>query len=74
LVRPIVDGGTSNVSLASRNSLKDDVNFYTYVTPTSEDRVSVRGIGRYHRLSFQPTGNWDTAIGADIVFSPLGER
>jgi hypothetical protein len=74
LVRPIVDGGTSNVSLASRNSLKDDVNFYTYVTPTSEDRVSVRGVGRYHRLSFQPTGNWDTAIGADIEFAPLGER
>jgi hypothetical protein len=74
LVRPIVDGGTANVALASRASLKDAVSYGSYVSPTSEDRVSVRGVGRYHRLSMQPTGTWETIIGADIEFTPLGGR
>lgn len=74
LVRPIVDGGTANVALASRARLGDAVTFGAYQTPSSEDRVSVRGTGRYHRLSFQPTGNWQTAIGADIEMEAQGLR
>lgn len=74
MVRPIIDNGTSNVALASRSRLGDAVNFGSYQTPSSEDRVSVRGVGRYHRLSFQPTGLWTTAIGADIELEPQGSR
>jgi hypothetical protein len=74
MVRPIVDNGTSNVALASRARLGDSVAFGSYQTPSSEDRVSVRGVGRYHRLSFQPTGLWTTAIGADIEIEPQGSR
>jgi hypothetical protein len=74
MVRPIVDNGTSNVALASRSRLGDAVAFGSYQTPSSEDRVSVRGVGRYHRLSFQPTGLWTTAIGADIEIEPQGSR
>jgi hypothetical protein len=74
LVRPIVDGGTANVALTSRARLGDAVTFGAYQTPSSEDRVSVRGTGRYHRLSFQPTGNWETAIGADIEMEAQGLR
>ena len=74
MVRPIVDGGSSNVALASRASLKDAITYGSYVSPTSEDRVSVRGIGRYHRLSFQPTNGWSTAIGADIELEAQGGR
>jgi hypothetical protein len=74
LVRPIVDGGTSNVALATRARLGDAITYGSYQTPTSEDRVSLRGIGRYHRLSFQPTGLWTTAIGADIELEPQGSR
>jgi hypothetical protein len=74
LVRPIIDGGTANVALASRARLRDDVTYGAYQTPSSEDRVSVRGSGRYHRLSFQPTGLWQTAIGADIEIEQQGGR
>jgi hypothetical protein len=74
LVRPIVDGGTSNVALASRARLQDAVTYSAYQSPTSEDRVSVRGGGRYHRLSFQPTGLWETAIGADVEIEAQGLR
>jgi hypothetical protein len=74
LVRPIIDGGSANVALASRARLRDDVVYGAYQSPTSEDRVSVRGSGRYHRLSFQPTGLWETAIGADIEIEAQGLR
>jgi len=50
------------------------VTFGSYATPSSEDRVSLRGMGRYHRLSFQPTGLWETMIGADAEIQPQGTR
>jgi len=34
----------------------------------------LRSVGRYHRLRFQPTGNWTTAIGADIEIQMAGMR
>jgi hypothetical protein len=74
MVRPIIDNGTSNVALASRSRLSDSVTYGAYQTPSSEDRISVRGIGRYHRLSFQPTGLWSTMIGADVELEPQGSR
>jgi hypothetical protein len=74
LVRPIIDNGTSNVALASRAKLSDTVTYSSYQNPSNEDRVSVRGVGRYHRLSFQPTGLWTTAIGADLELEPQGGR
>jgi hypothetical protein len=74
LVRPIIDRGTSNVAISSRAKLSEDVTFGSYATPSSEDRVSLRGMGRYHRLSFQPTGLWETMIGADVEIQPQGTR
>ena len=74
LVRPIVDNGTANVALASRARLRDTPVYGSYQPPSEEDRVSVRGVGRYHRLSFQPTGLWTAAIGADIEIEPQGGR
>jgi hypothetical protein len=74
LVRPIIDNGTANVAISSRAKLSDAVSFGSYNVPSSEDRVSLRGMGRYHRLSFQPTGSWSTMIGADIEMQPQGKR
>jgi hypothetical protein len=74
LVRPIIDRGTSNVAISSRAKLSEDVTFGSYAIPSSEDRVSLRGMGRYHRLSFQPTGLWETMIGADAEIQPQGTR
>lgn len=74
LVRPIIDGGTADVAISSRAKLSDSVTYGSYNEPSSEDRVSLRGMGRYHRLSFQPTGSWQTAIGADIEMQPQGSR
>jgi hypothetical protein len=74
LVKPLIDEGSSSVGVASRNSLADAITFGSQNSPSSENRVGVRTVGRYHRLRFQPTGNWSTAIGADIELQPAGSR
>lgn len=75
LVQPIVDNGSASVAVASRNLLSEQVTFGSSVPADSENRVSLRSMGRYHRLQFTPTGaNWDAAIGADVEIVPMGGR
>jgi hypothetical protein len=75
LVQPIVDNGSASVAISSRNLLSEQVIFGTTNTADSENRVSIRSMGRYHQLEFTPTGaNWQTAIGADVELVPMGGR
>lgn len=75
LVQPIVDNGSASVAISSRNLLSEQVTFGTASAADSENRVSIRSMGRYHQLEFTPTGdNWRTAIGADVELVPMGGR
>lgn len=75
LVQPIVDNGSASVAIASRDLLSSEVLFGTSVAADSENRVSLRSMGRYHQLKFTPTGdNWSNAIGADVELVPMGGR
>jgi len=75
LVQPIVDNGSCNVAVFSRDLLNTQVVFGSTTAADSENRVSLRSMGRFHRLQFNPTGaNWDTAIGADVEIVPMGGR
>jgi hypothetical protein len=75
LARPIVDNGSATVAIASRTLLNQGVNFNTAVAASSENRVSLRSAGRYHRLKVTPTGsNWDNAISVDVDVTPQGVR
>jgi hypothetical protein len=75
LVQPIVDDGSCNVAVFSRDLLTTQVIFGSSTAADSENRVSVRSMGRYHRLQFNPTGaNWDSIIGADVEIVPMGGR
>ena len=75
LVQPIVDNGSASVAISSRNLLSESVTFGTASAADSENRVSIRSMGRYHQLEFTPTGaNWQTAIGADVELVPMGGR
>ena len=74
LARPIIDGGSANVAVASRLSLEDSVLFSSDSVTSSENRASLRSFGRYHRVKVTPTGNWDTAVGVDIELMPQGVR
>jgi hypothetical protein len=74
MVKPIVDNGSANVALVSRRLLNQQVEFGSQTVADSENRVSIRGVGRYHRLQLTPTGLWKTAIGMDIDLNGLGTR
>jgi hypothetical protein len=74
IAKPIVDNGSGNVALFSRRLLNQQVVFGSQVVADSENRVSIRGVGRYHRLQLTPTGSWTSAVGTDIDLNGLGTR
>jgi hypothetical protein len=75
LARPQVDNGSATVSVASRTLLNQGLSFGTAVAADSENRVSLRSNGNYHRFKVTPTGdNWTTAVGMDIDLSGQGVR
>ncbi len=55
MVKPIVDDGSGSVALLSRRLLTESTVFGSQTAADAENRVSVRGIGRYHRLQLTPT-------------------
>jgi hypothetical protein len=74
MAKPIVDNGSGNVALISRRLLNESVVFGSQVVADAENRVSIRGVGRYHRLQLTPTGSWTSVVGTDIDLNGLGTR
>ena len=74
MAKPIVDNGSGNVALVSRRLLSEQVVFGSQTVADAENRVSIRGVGRYHRLQLTPTGLWKTTVGMDIDLNGLGSR
>lgn len=74
LARPLIDNGSADVSVASRQRLDTVLSYSTAVSASSENRISLRSNGRFHRISLTPTGNWTKAVGVDLDFYPTGTR
>ena len=74
MAKPIVDNGSGNVALVSRRLLNEPTAFGAQIVADAENRVSIRGVGRYHRLQLTPTGNWQTTMGLDVDLNGLGTR
>jgi hypothetical protein len=74
MAKPIVDNGSGSVALISRRLLTESTVFGSQTAADAENRVSIRGVGRYHRLQLTPTGSWTNTVGMDIDLSPLGTR
>lgn len=74
LARPLVEDGSATVSVASRFRLDGNLNYSTPVAASTENRVSLRSLGRYHRVSVTPTGNWRNVTGVEVEFIPAGGR
>ena len=74
MAKPIIDNGSGNVALLSRRLLSEPATFGAQSVANAENRVSIRGVGRYHRLQLTPTGSWDTAVGIDVEMNGLGSR
>jgi len=75
LARPQVDNGSATVAIASRSLLSQGVDFGNDTAASTDNRVSLRGSGRYHRLRVKPTGdNWNMAVAVDVDITPMGDR
>lgn len=75
MAKPQVDNGSASIALASRGLLNEVVTFGTSSPANSDNRVSIRGGGNYHRLQITPTGdNWKMAVAVDVDVIPQGVR
>ena len=75
LSKPIVDGGSGSIAVASRDNLAEQVEFSSDTAADAENRVSLRSNGEYHRLRLTPTGaNWKTAVGLEFDVVKQGDR
>jgi hypothetical protein len=75
LAKPKIDNGSSSVAVYSRNLLTATPTFGTPTNADSENRVSLRSSGNYHRVRVYPMGSdWKTAVGVDITIVPTGGR
>jgi hypothetical protein len=74
LARPLIDGGSATVAVASRKRLDGNISYASPVAADSDNRVSLRSRGKFHRLSVVPTGNWTSAVGVDVDLIPTGGR
>ena len=74
MVRPLVDNGQANISVAPRQALDDTIEFGAVSVPY-ENRNNVRSGGRYFRVRVEPVGdNWTTAVAFDMTVTDNGIR
>lgn len=75
LARPQVDKGTGSVAISSRQLLSDTVTYGSLANADSDNRISLRSSGKYHRIKFVPSGTqWKSAVAVDIDVIPQGVR
>jgi hypothetical protein len=75
LARPQVDNGSAGVAAFSRMRLDTEVLFGNVIPATAENRVSLRSVGRYHRLKVVPSGaQWKHLVAVDVDVTPVGAR
>ena len=74
MIRPIVDNGQANISIAPRQALNDTIEYGTISEPY-DDRNNVRAGGRYFRVRLEPVGDgWTNAIAFDMTITVNGIR
>ena len=74
LAQPIIENGSANFQITSRNTLNGLIAFGAPSVTSDENRADLRSGGRYHRLRVQPTGSWTNAVGFDLTVTPQGQR
>ena len=75
LAKPKIDTGSGSVSVASRTLLNQVPSFGDIVAPDSENRVSLRSSGKWHRIRVYPSGaNWKHAVGVEVDVVSQGGR
>lgn len=73
-VRPLVQGGTTQIQIGSRNVQSADTTWSATATTNSNGRATLRKNARYHRFRAIVTGNWDYAMGVEVEGKEVGWR
>jgi hypothetical protein len=72
-VRPLVNGGTLSVEVATQNDGGDSADWASAQSVNSRTKMAnFRKEGRYARTKLTITGGFNTALGADIEFTNAG--
>ena len=72
---PIIENGSAEFQIASRNSLNDNILFSNNSVTSAENRADLRSGGKYHRVRIHPTGvKWTNAVGFDLAVTTQGSR
>jgi hypothetical protein len=74
LSKPIIDGGSGTVAIASRLNLDDGLTFSSATAADAENRVGLRSSGRYHRIRVSPSGLWNFALAVDVDIAQQSTR
>ena len=72
--QPIVENGSAEFQVSSRNTLNDGILFGSNSITSDENRADLRSGGKYHRIRMHPTDNWSNAVGFDLDVTPQGQR
>ena len=72
--QPIVENGSADFQVSSRNTLNESVLFGDDSVTSNENRADLRSGGKYHRVRMKATGDWTNAVGIDLDVAPQGER
>lgn len=65
--RPLIDGGNPTAVVGWRNRQSDPVSFGPPLTQRASGRYTFRKNARYHRFRFRLSGDWQHAIGFQIL-------
>ena len=74
LAQPIVENGSADFKIASRQTLNSNMEFGAMAITSLENRADLRSGGKYHRVRMYLTGNWTNAVGFDLTVAPQGQR
>ena len=75
LAMPIIENGSAEFQIASRNSLNENILFSNNSVTSAENRADLRSGGKYHRVRIHHTGvKWTNAVGFDLAVTPQGSR
>ena len=73
-VRPLVSGGTVTVFVSWNDNIGDSIASSGSESPNSRSGiVNFRREGRYMSFAVQVSGGFETIIGADLDFEPVGK-
>lgn len=75
--RPLVDGGSFQGQVLSRDQLTEDEVSNALASPTSTGRITQRVNARYHRFRIEVSGDWRDFLGVQIDNAdtrPVGHR